>query len=55
MPARISCRAYSPLVVLGGLAVFAPLIDGGTTQLPVLIIRLSLIVAFTMWVIVSMK
>ena len=55
MPTRAFCRAYSPLVVLGGLAVFAPLIDGGTTQLPVLIIRLSLIVAFTVWVIVAMK
>ena len=55
MPARVSFRAYSPLVVLGGLAVFAPLIDGGTTQLPVLIIRLILLVAFTAWAIVSMK
>lgn len=55
MPTPRILRAYSPLIVLGGLAVFAPLIEGGTTQLPVLIIRLSLIVTFAVWVLASMK
>ena len=40
---------------MGGLTVFAPLIDGGTTHLPVLIIRLVLLAAFAAWVIASMK
>lgn len=55
MPARESFRSYSPLLILGGLTVFAPLIDGGTTHLPVLIIRLILLVAGTVWIFVSMK
>ena len=54
-PALSILRAYSPFIVLGGLTVFAPLIEGGTTQLPVLIIRLSLIVAFAVWAIAAMK
>lgn len=48
-------RAHRPLIVLGGLTIFAPLIDGGTTHLPVLIIRLVLLAAFAAWIVVSMK
>src|SRR3989442_4244484 len=55
MPVQESCRIYSPLVVLGGLTIFAPLIDGGTTHLPALIIRLTLLVASTVWTIASLK
>jgi len=55
MPARESLRASRPLVVLGGLTIFAPLIDGGTTHLPVLIIRLVLLAAFAAWVVLSMR
>src|SRR6266852_2477651 len=55
MPVGESFRVYSPLAVVGGLTVFAPLINGGTTHLPVLIIRLSLLVAATVWIIASMK
>ena len=55
MPVGESFRVYSPLVVLGGLTIFAPLIDGGTTHLPVLIIRLTLLVAATVWTIASLK
>src|SRR5438445_12911622 len=55
MPVQGPRRMYSPLVVLGGLTVVAPLIDGGTTHLPVLIIRLTLLVAATVWTIAAMK
>src|SRR5437660_5109363 len=44
-----------PFLLLGGLAVFAPLINGGTTHVPVLIIRLTLLVMATVWIIASMK
>jgi O-antigen ligase/Tfp pilus assembly protein PilF len=55
MPPKESLRAYRPLVILGGLTIFAPLIEGGTTHLPVLIIRLILLAAFAAWVVASMK
>jgi O-antigen ligase len=55
MSGRESVRAYRPIVVLGGLTIFAPLIDGGTTQLPVLIIRLVLLAAFAAWMVLSMR
>src|SRR5437899_9139271 len=55
MPVQESLRIYSPLVVLGGLTIFAPLIDGGTTHLPVLVIRLTLLLTATVWIITSMK
>lgn len=35
--------------ILAGLTVFAPLIDGGTTHVPVLIIRLMLLGACSVW------
>ena len=40
---------------LGGLLVFSPLIDGGTTQLPVLIIRMVLLVSGVIWLLGRMK
>src|SRR2546427_116565 len=53
--ARPSFPAFGSLVVLGGLTVFAPLIEGGTTHLPVLIIRLILLSAFIGWLFRSMR
>src|SRR5437879_8237584 len=55
MPAQESVRAYWPLITLGGLTVFAPLIEGGTTHLPVLIIRLILLGAVIVWLLRSMR
>jgi O-antigen ligase len=46
------CAAYGLSgfgALLGGLLVFAPLIDGGTTQLPVLVIRLLLLAGGVIW------
>lgn len=34
---------------IGFLILFSPLIDGGTTQLPVLVIRLTLLASVTLW------
>lgn len=55
MPARAPFRVDLPLLVLGGLTIFAPLIDGGTTHLPVLVIRLVLLAVFMAWLVLSMK
>src|SRR6266849_2503918 len=55
MPAQESVRPYWPLITLGGLTVFAPLIEGGTTHLPVLIIRLILLGAVIVWLLRSMR
>jgi O-antigen ligase len=41
--------------VLAGLVVFSPLIDGGTTQLPVLIIRLVILASAVVWLLGRMK
>jgi O-antigen ligase len=41
--------------VIGGLVLFAPLIDGGTTQVPVLIIRLVLLTSGLIWLLGRMK
>ncbi len=48
-------RASAPLAVFSSLLVFSPLIEGGTTQLPVLIIRLILLAALMAWVAVAMR
>src|SRR2546426_5164797 len=53
--ARPSFPAFGSLVVLGGLTVFAPLIEGGTTHLPVLLIRFILLGAVTAWLLLSMR
>jgi len=42
-------------VLLGSLIIFSPLIDGGTTHTPVLIMRLLLLGAFTVWAIHQMR
>ncbi|WP_413934188.1 O-antigen ligase family protein [Nitrospira sp. BLG_1] len=46
---RIPVSLTGPCLVIGSLTVFSPLIEGGTTQLPVLIIRLILLVALGSW------
>ncbi len=49
-------RPLSPAVLLlGGLIIFSPLIEGGTTQVPVLIMRLILLGALIVWVTYRMK
>ena len=53
--ARSPFPAFGSIVVLGGLTVFAPLIEGGTTHLPVLIIRFILLGAFIVWLLRSMR
>ena len=42
-------------VLVAGLLAFSPLIDGGTTQLPVLIIRLALLASMAGWLLARMK
>lgn len=54
MAANESIRTIGPLV-LGGLIVFSPLIEGGTTHLPVIIVRLVLLATMTAWVLSSMR
>ena len=41
--------------IIGGLVLFSPLIDGGTTQLPVLVIRLVLLTTVVIWLLGRMK
>jgi O-antigen ligase len=41
--------------LVGGLVVFAPLIDGGTTQFPVLVIRWLLLAGGVIWLLNRMK
>lgn len=43
------------VLLLGSLTVFSPLIEGGTTHLPVLIMRLIIFGALTIWAILQMK
>jgi tetratricopeptide (TPR) repeat protein len=45
----------SAVLLLGGLIIFSPLIEGGTTHAPVLIMRLLLLGALTVWVIHRMR
>jgi len=52
------CEAYEFSgfgALVGGLLLFAPLIDGGTTQLPVLVIRLLLLAGGVIWLLHRMK
>jgi len=39
----------SGVVLLSGLLIFSPLLDGGTTHLPILVIRLALLLYLTTW------
>jgi O-antigen ligase len=41
--------------LIGGLILFVPLIEGGTTQLPVLILRLALLTGGVVWLLGRMK
>lgn len=43
------------MFVIGSLMVFSPLIEGGTTQLPVLTIRLILLCALGAWLIAGLR
>ena len=45
-----SQRGLSEVGILFALMVFSPLIEGGTTHLPVLIIRLLLVAGLALWV-----
>jgi len=42
-------------ILLGGLIIFSPLIDGGTTHLPFMIIRLSLLGTALFWMVHQIK
>src|SRR5438445_9824291 len=55
MPAQESVRAYWPLITLGGLTVFAPLVEAGRTHLQVRIVRLILLGALILWLFRSMR
>ncbi|MEY4705467.1 MAG: hypothetical protein RL042_1672 [Nitrospirota bacterium] len=45
----------APVLLLGSLIIFSPLIEGGTTQVPVLIMRLLIFGAFALWMIHRMR
>lgn len=45
-PSLCLCGSY---LVMSGVTAFVPLIEGGTTHVPVMIIRLILMAAFTVW------
>ena len=51
---RVSAFLTGPCLVIGSLTVFTPLIDGGTTQIPVLVIRLILLVALGSWLVTGL-
>src|SRR5437899_3440652 len=53
--ARPSFPAFGSLVVLGGLTVFAPMIEGWPTHLPCPIIGFILLSAFIGWLFCSMR
>lgn len=48
-------RTVHPVLALGCLIAFAPLIEGGTTHLPMLIIRMSLFALVSVWLLGSMR
>jgi O-antigen ligase/Tfp pilus assembly protein PilF len=51
----LSCPLSSVVLLLGSLVIFSPLIEGGTTHTPVLIMRLLLLGALMVWMIHRMK
>ena len=51
----LSWPPSAAVLLLGSLIVFSPLIDGGTTHAPVLIMRLLLLGALTVWTIHQMR
>jgi|CXWL01.1.fsa_nt_gi O-antigen ligase len=52
---RVSQEGLSEIGILVGLMIFAPLIEGGTTHLPVLIIRLLLVAGLALWIFFSFR
>ena len=52
---RIPDSSMGLCLVIGSLTVFSPLIDGGTTQIPVLIIRLILLAALWTWLVAGLR
>ena len=52
---RLSSYLAGPCLVIGALTVFAPLIEGGTTQLPVMVIRLVLLCALGVWLVCGLR
>ena len=48
-------RGLSEIGIFVGLMVFAPLIEGGTTHLPVMIIRLLLVAGLALWIFRSFR
>lgn len=50
-----SCPLSAAVLLLGSLIIFSPLIEGGTTHAPVLIMRLLLFGALTVWTIHQMR
>jgi len=51
----LSWSPSAAVLLLGSLIIFSPLIEGGTTHAPVLIMRLLLLGALTVWTIHQMK
>lgn len=51
----LSSPLSEAVLLLGSLIIFSPLIEGGTTHLPVLIMRLILLGALTVWTIHQMR
>src|SRR5689334_6518202 len=52
---RLSSYLAVPGFVIGALIVFSPLIEGGTTQLPVMVIRLVLLCALAGWLVSGLR
>ncbi|MDN5940307.1 MAG: O-antigen ligase family protein [Nitrospira sp.] len=52
---RASSHITALHLVIGGLTLFAPLIEGGTTQGPVMVIRLALLGALAYWLISGLR
>lgn len=54
-PSHASRGELNEIGILLGLMFFVPLIDGGTTHLPILILRLVLIAWLTIWIFRSLR
>lgn len=52
---RLSSPLAGPSLLIGALTVFAPLIEGGTTQFPVMAIRLVLLCALAGWLVSGLR
>jgi len=52
---KLSWPLSAAVLLLGSLIIFSPLIEGGTTHLPVLIMRLILLGTLTVWTIHQMR